>query len=245
MDKWNETSVRELLLEKGWYESERKIQEAIQFSLTDKTTKINCFHTGKVVVQGKNTLLQRGARVVFGGPPASHAAARSGATSASPQHLENPNRVFIVYGHDTKAREQLELLLRRLNTTPVVLANIPSGGDTIIEKLEALTAADYACVLVTPDDEGRERAKTEKEEVSLKPRARQNVVLELGMVLARLGRRRVAILIKTNGIEKPSDIDGLLYIGFSNHVSEAKNDLAANLQQAGFTIDIKGLVDHP
>ena len=242
MTKWNVESVREILKEKTWYESERPIQGATQFSLVDKTTRINCFETGKVVVQGKDTSLNMQAKGLFGDSVKSHLAVKSELAPASQKHPEKPSRVFIVYGHDTEAREQLELLLLRLKITPVVLANIPSGGDTIIEKLEALTAADYACVLVTPDDEGRKRAETHKESEHLRPRARQNVVLELGMVLSRLGRQRVAILIKDDNIERPSDIDGLLYIQYTNRVGEAKNDLAANLQQAGFAIDVKDLV---
>src|SRR5690348_5537979 len=63
-----------------------------------------------------------------------------------------------------------------------------------IEKLERYLGehgdVGFACVLLTPDDEGHEAGKP----VQKKYRARQNVILELGMVLARLGRRRVLIL---------------------------------------------------
>jgi len=153
-----------------------------------------------------------------------------------------PRRVFIVYGHDVEAREQLELLLRRLRLEPIVLQNLPASGDTIIEKLEHLTGADFACVLVTPDDEGRRRTKPPAPEAALQLRARQNVVLELGMVLARLGRKHVAILIKGDGIERPSDIDGLIWVKFNTHISEVKNGLAAHLQEAGFSIQVKDLL---
>ena len=63
-----------------------------------------------------------------------------------------------------------------------------------------------------PDDEGK--AKTED---TLKSRVRQNGVLELGMFLAKLGRDKVAILLKeSTNFEKPSDIHGLIYIPFQN-----------------------------
>ena len=75
----------------------------------------------------------------------------------------------------------------------------------------------------------------------LRPRARQHVVLELGMVLSRLGRRRVAILVKGEEIEKPSDTDGLIYIPFKEAVGEAANTLGAALASAGFPIDILDL----
>jgi predicted nucleotide-binding protein len=53
-----------------------------------------------------------------------------------------------------------------------------------------------------------------------KYRARQNVVLELGMVLARLGRKRVAILRKKT-VEQPSEIDGLIYMSFDEKVGKS------------------------
>ena len=94
-------------------------------------------------------------------------------------------------------------------------------------------------MLLTPDDEGRKLTQDGSE--PLRQRARQNVVLELGMVLSRLGRSRVAILMKGNKIEPPSDIDGLIYIPFFNHVDDAKNSLASNLQNAGFNIRVEDL----
>ena len=89
----------------------------------------------------------------------------------------------------------------------------PAAGDTIIEKLEHYLGAHgnvgFACILLTPDDEGHKAGKQEEK----KYRARQNVVLELGMVMARVGRKRVAILYKES-VELPSDMRGLLYIPF-------------------------------
>ena len=145
--------------------------------------------------------------------------------------------MFIVYGHDTDVREQLELLLRRLRLEPVVLQNLPSRGATVIEKLEANTEVRYACVLLTPDDEGHRSGRPGEK----MPRARQNVVLELGMFLAKLGRRRVAILHKGD-IELPSDINGLVYIPFEERIDEIKERIAAEIQEAGFDINIKDLL---
>lgn len=232
MPGWSHEAVEEKLREKEWYSSERDIENGKQYTLTDGT-RVNSYHTGKVNVQGKDTELKRAAKALFAEPGADAGGARHQAGTPPA-----PSRVFIVYGHDIEAREQLELFLRRLKLEPIVLQNIPGAGDTIIEKLEQLTNADYACVLVTPDDEGRKR---ESEEAH-RPRARQNVVLELGMVLARLGRRRVAILMKGKDLERPSDIDGLLYLPFESRVDEVQNALAANLQEAGFTIQVKDLL---
>jgi len=61
------------------------------------------------------------------------------------------------------------------------------------------------------------------------------------MFLARLGRKRVAILHKGD-IELPSDIGGLIYIKFKKRVDEVKEKLGAELQEAGFKINIKDLL---
>ena len=91
-------------------------------------------------------------------------------------------------------------------------------------------------MLLTPDDEGHKAGKPEEK----KYRARQNVVLELGMVLAKIGRRRVAILHKES-VELPSDIHGLIYIGFQERVEEGKTKLFNELRQAGYNPHLSAL----
>jgi predicted nucleotide-binding protein len=53
------------------------------------------------------------------------------------------------------------------------------------------------------------------------------------MVLATLGRKRVAILRKKT-VDPPSDIDGLIYIPFDEKVDEIRLKLFQELQAAGF-----------
>ena len=118
------------------------------------------------------------------------------------------NKVFVVYGHDKNARTQLEAMLRRWDLEPLILDQLPSDGSTIIEKLEKYTnQADFGIVLATPDDIGYAK----NNEANKKYRVRQNVVLELGMLLAAKGRSKVAILLsQAEDMESPSDINGLI-----------------------------------
>jgi predicted nucleotide-binding protein len=116
----------------------------------------------------------------------------------------------------------------------------PIRGQTIIEKLEKYTAeVRFAVVLATPDDAGN-RAGHEDEKAY---RARQNVVLELGMLLSRLGRSRVAILLKQQpNMERPSDIPGLIYIPFKDDLQkEAGTILAKEMAAQGYRIDVAKL----
>lgn len=107
-------------------------------------------------------------------------------------------KVFIVHGHhDEAARDELARFLTDHGLAPIVLSEQPSFGMTILEKIERNADADYAIAILSP----AEASST----------ARQNVLLELGFFLGRLGRRRVCALV-TPGMEIPSDIHGLLYV---------------------------------
>ena len=176
--------------------------------------KINCYNSGKYSVQGKS---QDQVKVILEGSAET-----------------NNRKIFVVYGHDEIARTQLEALLRRWDLEPIILDQQASGGQTIIEKLEEYGSnVGYAIVLATPDDDGKAKSET-----AYKSRVRQNVVLELGMFLAKLGRERVAILLKEAAdFEKPSDIQGLVYIPFQNKVDEVALSLIRELSRQGYKID--------
>ncbi len=117
-------------------------------------------------------------------------------------------RVFLVHGHDHASLQQAARLMEQLELVPIILAEEVSRGRTIIEKLEERARAHAAVVLLTPDDVGSTAAEAPQ---GLRPRARQNVILELGYFLGLLGRHRVVVLY-TPGIELPSDFVGVEYI---------------------------------
>jgi len=162
---------------------------------------VNSYYTGNFNVQGKNQDAVKACLGVQAVPAAAAPAPQNGA-AAKPML----SKVFVVYGHDNAARTELEAMLRRWRLEPLILDQLPSEGQTIIEKLEKYTAeVKFAVVLATPDDEGY-RAGHEDEKAF---RARQNVVMELGMMLTLLGRKNVAILMKQqDNMERPSDIKG-------------------------------------
>lgn len=63
------------------------------------------------------------------------------------------------------------------------------------------------------------------------------------MLLTKLGRQNVAILLKQQeNMERPSDIQGLIYIPFSNNIAkEAGVSLAQAMDARGYRIDIAKL----
>lgn len=137
-------------------------------------------------------------------------------------------KVFIVHGHDESLRNEVALFLNRLTLTPIILHEQTGKGRTIIEKFEAHALVPYAVVLLTPDDVGGKDAN------DLKPRARQNVVLELGYFYGKLKREFVCCLNK--GVEIPSDSMGIEYIPYDNS-GAWKIKLARELSEV-FEIDM-------
>jgi predicted nucleotide-binding protein len=144
-------------------------------------------------------------------------------------------KIFVVHGHDTPALEQLELVLRRLGLDPYILQNNDGESKTLIEALEQqiYKEAAFGIVLLTPDDYGYPKTKTDQDR---QPRARQNVILELGMVLASLGRERM-VLLKKGALELPTDVNGIIYLEFNDHVKEVAVKLATRMKGAGIGIE--------
>jgi predicted nucleotide-binding protein len=139
-------------------------------------------------------------------------------------------KVFIVHGHDEGARESVARFLEQLGFEAIILHEQANQGRTIIEKIETHGEVGFAVILLTPDDIGGIMNSDD-----LQPRARQNVLLELGYFIGRLGRARVCAL-KRGDIEVPSDFGGVVYEPFDAG-GAWKQALSRELQAAGFDID--------
>lgn len=137
-------------------------------------------------------------------------------------------KVFIVHGHDEGAREMVARLLERLGFQSIILHEQANQGRTVIEKVEAHGEVGFAVVLLTPDDEGCVKGGTPE------PRARQNVLLELGYFLGRLGRDKVCAL-KRGTVEIPSDFAGVVWESMEGN--NWKQALGRELEAAGHEID--------
>jgi predicted nucleotide-binding protein len=144
--------------------------------------------------------------------------------------------VFLVHGHDGEAKHHAARVLQQLTGgDPVILHEQPSGGRTVIEKLDTYAnPAIAAVILLTADDQGGVTGSK-----TMRPRARQNVVFELGFFIGRLGRGNVVALTK-GGVEIPSDISGVVYIDMdkANWTIELGKELA---HIPGLEVDIRNL----
>lgn len=143
--------------------------------------------------------------------------------------IPRSSKIFVVHGHDEGAREAVARFLERLGFEAIILHEQANRGRTIIEKVEANGDVGFAVVLLTPDDEGCVKGG--------KPaaRARQNVLLELGYFIGRLGRDKVCAL-KKGEVDIPSDFAGVVWepMDAGNGWKQA---LGRELQAAGHLID--------
>ena len=141
------------------------------------------------------------------------------------------DRVFVIHGRDNEAKQTIARFLEKIDLKPVILHEQPDGGRTVIEKFENYADVEFAVVLLTPDDLGSLRG----EESTLKSRARQNVIFELGYFIGRLGRERVCTLIHDD-VEIPTDYAGVLFNRLDGD-GGWKMKLITELKNAGFHVD--------
>jgi predicted nucleotide-binding protein len=140
------------------------------------------------------------------------------------------HRVFIIHGHDTDRLQSVARFVEHLGLDVVIFHQDPRR--LVIEKPEHESRANFAIVLLTPDDVGA----AADDQRNLRPRARQNVVMELGYFMAKLGRTNVCALLG-EGVEIPNDYSGVIYIHLDR--SEAwKLLLAREMKSAGLPVDI-------
>lgn len=139
-------------------------------------------------------------------------------------------KIFVVHGHDDYAKEMVARFLEKNDFEAIVLHEKASGGRTIIEKIEAHSDVGFAVILLTPDDVGK--AKNEEE---LQSRARQNVILELGYFMGKLGRNKVCAF-KSDKLEIPTDFSGVIWNPLDS-IGAWKHTLLKELEEAGYDLD--------
>lgn len=148
---------------------------------------------------------------------------------------KDTTNIFIVHGHNTAIQQSVARTIEKLGLVPIILHEQANAGKTVIEKFETHSNVGFAIILLTDDDEGKS-----KTEIDLKKRARQNVVLELGYFIGKLGRSKVLPLY-SDGVELPSDIHGLLYIPLDK-AENWKFSIVKELKEAGYTVDANKLL---
>ena len=148
---------------------------------------------------------------------------------------KSSNEIFIVHGHNNEVKINVARTLEKLGLNPIILHEQANAGKTIIEKFEQHSNVGFAIILMTDDDLGKA-----KNDENLNQRSRQNVILEMGYFIGKLGRDRVCPLY-FNGVELPSDLYGLLYTEIDS-TENWKIKIAKELKAAGYEIDVNKII---
>ena len=151
---------------------------------------------------------------------------------------KDEKKIFVVHGRDDAAREAVARFLEKLELEPIILDEKSNRGRTIIQKFEDYADVKFAVVLLTPDDLG---ALKDRLDDGREPRARQNVIFELGFFIGKLNRSRVCTLVKGN-VKMPSDYKGIGYTVLDD-AGGWKTQLVDELKAAGFDIDANRMFD--
>jgi predicted nucleotide-binding protein len=141
---------------------------------------------------------------------------------------EMSRKIFIVHGH-SGLEHAVARFITQIGLEPIILHEQPNQGRTVIEKFENYSDVGFAVILLTPDDVGGPRNGAQR------PRARQNVILELGYFIGSLGRDRVCALLQ-EGVELPSDILGIVWEPLDHH-DAWELALAKELRAAKYDFD--------
>lgn len=150
------------------------------------------------------------------------------------------NKVFIVHGHNEIMKQSVARIIEKLDLEPIILHEQANQGMTIIEKFLNNSNVGFSIILLSADDIGYSKKDGNS---SAKDRARQNVIFELGFFTAKLGRKRVVALVENSkNFEIPSDVHGVIYIPFEGIDGKWKFDIAKELMESGYNLDVKKII---
>jgi predicted nucleotide-binding protein len=129
---------------------------------------------------------------------------RAASQHATPEVREIQRRVFISHGRSKDWYEVQQHIERDLGLKSMELAQEPSRGQTVIEKLVANTNACDSAVIVMSGDDVDDEGKL---------RVRENVMHEIGYFQGAYGRSRV-VLLHEEDVNVPTNLGGIVYVSY-------------------------------
>lgn len=153
--------------------------------------------------------------------------------------VKQNNNIFIVHGHNEDMKASVARVLEKISLNPIILHEQANQGKTIIEKFTEHSEVGFSIVLLSADDYGY---SIKQQPAEGKLRARQNVILELGYFIGKLGRNRVIALVETaSNFEFPSDYQGVIYIPYDKE-GNWKFSILKELKACDYNVDANKLL---
>ncbi len=179
----------------------------------------------------------------------------------TPMSNQSRRKVFVIFGHNLALKDQVVNYLYRVKLEPVLLNEQAGGGRTLIQMLHDNRDVGFAIAILSADDVGTAAGEYEQAtrlpgdsaddtsaaairrvSATLRPRARQNVIFELGLFQGFHGQGGVCVILGKDKhgrrVERPSDLEGIRYLPV-----EGENGmgllglLRGELIQAGLDLD--------
>jgi hypothetical protein len=113
------------------------------------------------------------------------------------------------------------VLDRDLVTTVWSYGVFSPGGYTLASLIARAEVTDFAAIFLTPDDESVVRGEYLRT-------PRDNLVFELGLFIGRLGPERVFLLSPRDGVDLPSDLQGVTPITYRTDREDEDTQNAVN-----------------
>jgi len=149
--------------------------------------------------------------------------------------------VLLAHGRDERWKQAVEHLLDQAGEHEIRIVNRRSQERARFaeELAEGGPGSRYAVVLLTADDIGGPRLESDAEPY-FSTRAHQEVIFEMGFLVAALTPGRVCVLYE-DGVELPCDLEGISHVRL-DLAGTWQPKLLLHLRRAGFDYDLNKLV---
>jgi predicted nucleotide-binding protein len=150
-------------------------------------------------------------------------------------------QVLLAHGRDERWKQAVEHLLEQAGEHEIRIINRRSGEQGRLSDAldEPATTSRYAVVLLTADDVGGPRLESDSEPF-FSTRAHQEVVFQMGFLVAALRPGRVCVLYE-DGVELPYELEGVSHVRL-DLAGTWQPKLLLHLRRAGFDYDMNKLV---
>ncbi|MCD6181743.1 MAG: nucleotide-binding protein [Candidatus Cloacimonetes bacterium] len=133
--------------------------------------------------------------------------------------------ILLLHDDDSEASKEILTLLHKNYLQPIILKEYANAGKTIINEIESDPRIQYAIAVLSPQATPQSPA----------PRMiDQNLILELGIFIGRLGRKRVSAIIEGDPL-LPRDFHDFQYLTYSRK-GEWIHKLCKELQECGYDV---------
>jgi hypothetical protein len=164
-----------------------------------------------------------------------------GGEAYAPTPAQTTREVVLAHGRDERWKQAVEHLLRGSGPDHEVrvIKRGAADGEGLAGVLGEAHGSRYAVVLLTADDVAGPRLESD-DEPFFSTRAHQEVVFEMGFLVAALSPGRVCVLYE-DGVELPYDLDGVSHVRL-DLAGTWQPKLLLHLRRAGFDYDVNKLV---